>query len=76
MRHVQLVILQLDLRDYALDGMLGEEEEHFKETIDKLKLQLDAANNEYNSLSVLLTNGTKDREDKVLTRFSREMIEG
>lgn len=55
----------LEIRSGNLDDLLDTEQTHFNQRLDRLRTQLDAANEEYARLDMLLANGTSDREDKI-----------
>ena len=56
---------QLEIRKKGLDTLLSNEEKHFNQKLDALKMDLEAANDEHARLDLLLVNGVADREEKV-----------
>ena len=56
---------QLEIRKKGLDTLLSDEEKHFNQKLDALKMDLEAANDEHARLDLLLVNGVADREEKV-----------
>merc|ERR1712166_49649 len=54
----------LEIRKKGLDTLLSDEEKHFNQKLDALKMDLEAANDEHARLDLLLVNGVADREEK------------